>query len=181
MADVGSSCDVAKAFSEPLATLGACFARIMPEGPVWTALFLVLGLCVVVARYFVFPYYVGLLGQGAQPEGSLERKDYDALRTSLAGGNLAARLYARWLTSFLDWIERFFGDAGMADRTLFLRAFGLMKPAPLWTAPAFDRCLLLALIYPIATIFVIWAISGDFGPAEAALGIRPEIHGWLRG
>jgi hypothetical protein len=35
----------------------------------------------------------------------------------------------------------------MADRTLFPHAFGLKKAAPLWTAPAFDRCLLLALIY----------------------------------
>jgi hypothetical protein len=59
------------------------------------------------------------------------------------------------LTQFLDWIDRFFGDAGMADRTLFPRAFGLETPAPLWTAPAFDRCLLLASIYPIATIAAI--------------------------
>ena len=116
-----------------------------------------------------------------QPEGSLERQDYDRLRAGLAGGNLAARLYAKWLTAFLDGVERFFGDVGMADRTLFPRAFGLKKPAPLWTAPAFDRCLLLALIYPIATIFVIWAISGHVGPAEAALGLKPDISGWSRG
>ena len=112
MADTGSSVDVAKAIGDPLATLGALLKAVTPEGPIWTALFLVLGLCVVIARYFVFPYYVGLLGQGAQPEGSPERQDYDSLRKDLAGGNLAARLYAKWLTAFLDWIERFFGDAG---------------------------------------------------------------------
>ncbi len=111
----------------------------------------------------------------------IERQDYDRLRTSLSGGNLAARLYAKWLTDFLDWIERFFGDAGMTDRTLFPRAFGLKTPAPLWTAPAFDRCLLLALIYLIATIFAIWAISGHVGPAEAALGLTPNFAGWERG
>jgi hypothetical protein len=60
-------------------------------------------------------------------------------------------------------------------------AFGLKTPAPLWTAPAFDRCLLLALIYPIATIFIIWAVSGHVGPAEAALGLKPDIAGWQRG
>jgi hypothetical protein len=59
-------------------------------------------------------------------------------------------------------------------------AFGLKKRVPLWTAAAFDRCLLLALIYPIATILLIWAISGDVGPAEAALGLYPE-NGWTRG
>ena len=119
-------------------------------------------------------------GAGGAPEGSIERQDYDKLRASLDGGNLAARLYAKWLTAFLDGVERFFGDAGMADRTLFPRAFGLKKPAPLWTAPAFDRCLLLALIYPIATIFVIWAISGHVGPAETALGLKRGFSGWSR-
>jgi hypothetical protein len=44
-------------------------------------------------------------------------------------------------------LERFFGDAGMADRTLFPRVFGLKKPAPLWTAPSFDRCLAIWLIW----------------------------------
>ena len=51
----------------------------------------------------------------------------------------------------------------------------------MWTAPAFDRCLLLALIYPIVTIFILWAISGHVGPAEAALGLQPETSSWLRG
>jgi hypothetical protein len=113
--------------------------------------------------------------RGAQPEGSLERQDYDRLRASLAGGNLAARLYAKWLTAFLDGVERFFGDKGMADRTLFAHAFGLQKPAPLWTASAFDRCLFLALIYPVATIFLIWAVSGHVGPAEAAFRLNPDV------
>jgi hypothetical protein len=158
---------------------GEWLAGFVPEGPLRTAVLLVYGLCVAVAP-FIYKYYLGVLAQGAQPEGSIERQDYDKLRASLTGGNLAARLYAKWLTAFLDWIERFFGDAGMADRTLFPRAFGLKTPAPLWTAPAFDRCLLLALLYPFATIFVIWAISGHVGPAESALGLRPEVRGWSR-
>ncbi|MDQ6868232.1 MAG: hypothetical protein M3178_07435 [Pseudomonadota bacterium] len=174
MANAGSSGDVAKAIGDPLATLAGLLAGFVPEGPARTAVLVVEGLCAALAP-FIYKYYLGVLAQGAQPEGSDERQDYDALRASLAGGNLAARLYAKWLTASLDGIERFFGDAGMADRTLFPRAFGLKKPAPLWTAPAFDRCLLLALIYPIATIFVIWAISGHVGPAEAALGLKSDI------
>jgi hypothetical protein len=130
---------------------------------------------------FVYRYYLGVLAQGTQPDGSIERQDFDKLRASLAGGNLAARLYAKWLTAFLDWIERFFGDVGVADRTLFPHAFGLETPVPTWTAPAFDRCLLLALIYPVVTIFLIWSISGAVGPAEAALGLESGLFGWTRG
>jgi hypothetical protein len=124
--------------------VGEWFAGFAPEGPLRTAVLVVYGLCVAVAP-FIYKYYLGVLAQGAAPEGSLERQDYDKLRASLAGDSLAARLYAKWLIAFLDWIERFFGDSGMADRTLFPRAFGLKTPAPLWTAPALDRCLFTRL------------------------------------
>ena len=166
--------------SHPFVVIGEWIAGFVPEGPLRTLVLVIEGLCAVLAP-FIYKYYLGVLAQGAKPEGSTEREDYDRLRASLAGGNLAARLYAKWLTAFLDGVERFFGDAGMADRTLFPRAFGLKKPAPLWTAPALDRCLLLALIYPIVTIFLIWAISGDVGPAEAALGLKSDRSGWQRG
>jgi hypothetical protein len=118
---------------------------------------------------------------GANRSIAAERRAYDALRNSLAEGNIMGRLYAQRLTTFLDAIDRFFGNAGMADRTLFPHAFGLKKPAPLWTAPALDRCLFLALLYPIATIFLIWAVSGHVGPAEAALHLPPNLSGWQRG
>jgi hypothetical protein len=68
----------------------------------------------------------------------------------------------------------------MANRMLFPHAFGLKTPAPLWTTPALDRCLLLAFIYLIATIFLIWAISGHVGPAEEALALKPNLPGWSR-
>lgn len=123
----------------------------------------------------IYKYYLGVLAQGAALEGSIERRDYDKLRATLTGGNLAARLYAKWLTRFLDGIERFFGDAGMASRSLFPHAFGLKKPAPLWTPRAFDRCLFLALVYPIATIFIFWVLTGHEGPAEVALGLAKDL------
>jgi hypothetical protein len=126
-------------------------------------------------------YSIVVLGATKEPEGRYARREYDNLRENLARGGTPARLYQERLTQFLDWIDKFFGDAGRADRTLFPHAFGLKKPAPLWTAPAFDRCLLLALIYPIATIFLIWAVSGHAGPAEAALYLGPDLPGWRRG
>jgi hypothetical protein len=129
----------------------------------------------------LYQRYVAVLGAGAKRKGSTEREAYDRLRESLSGGNLAARLYADRLKAFLDAVDRFFGDAGMADRTLFPRAFGLRTPAPLWTAAALDRCLLLALVYPIATVVMIWAVSGEVGPAEAALRLQSGLPGWQRG
>jgi hypothetical protein len=176
MTDQLSGCEADKVLDAPLKTIVGCLAEVMPKGPVQTALYWVAGLCILAAP-FIYKYYLGVLAQGAAPEGSIERQDYERLRASLAGDNLAARLYAKWLTAFLDGVERFFGDAGTEGQ----RAFGLKKPAPLWTAPAFDRCLLLAFIYPIVTIFVVWAISGHVGPAEAALGLKPDMSGWARG
>jgi hypothetical protein len=126
-------------------------------------------------RYFI------MLGASDEPVGSGDRKGYDALRDNLATGGHAVRLYSRWLRVFLDAVDRFFGDAGMANQTLFPHAFGLQTPAPLWTAPAFDRCLLLALIYPVLTILIIWALSGDVGPAGPVLGLKAGIGGWARG
>jgi hypothetical protein len=123
----------------------------------------------------------GVLGAGADAIGSRKRRAYDALREDLKKGGRPATLYIEWLHIFLDAIERFFGDAGMAHRTLFPHAFGLRMPAPLWTAPALDRCLLLALAYPILTILVIWVASGHVGPAEATLQLKPGLPGWERG
>ncbi len=96
--------------------------------------------------------------------------------TRLAEGNLAARIYAEWLSRFLDWIERFFGDQGSAGQ----RAFGLRKPVSLRTGSAFDICLLLAFIYPLGIIFITWMVSGAVGPAEAALHFQPESPVWRR-
>ena len=138
------------------------------------------GVCSLIFS-LMYKRYLGILAASAKRKGTSDRIGYDRFRESLSGGNLASRLYADWLTKFLDAVDRFFGDAGMADRTLFPRAFGLKTQAPLWTAPAFDRCLLLALVYPIATIFIIWAVSGHVGPAEAALGLQADITGWRRG
>jgi hypothetical protein len=126
----------------------------------------------------IYRRYIGILGADRRKQA--ERQAYDALRASLAEGNMAARLYAERLTRFLNWIDRFFGDAGMAERTLFPHAFRLRTPAPLWTAPALDCCLFLALLYPIATISVIWAISGQVGLAERAFGLQADLVVWQR-
>ena len=147
-------------------------------GPALATLLGLLGSASVLALTLIYRRYLLILG--ADRRRPAERRVYDALRDSLSGGNLAARLYARWLRVMLDRVDRLFGDAEMADRTLFPHAFWLKTPAPLWTAPALERCLLLALIYPIAAIFLVWAVSGHVGPAENALHLNPRLVAWQR-
>jgi hypothetical protein len=122
MTDQLSGCEADKVLDAPLRTIVGCLAEVLPKGPAQTALYWVAGLCIVAAPV-LYKYYIGVLAQGAAPERSIERQDYDKLRAGVAGGNLAARLYSKWLTAFLDWIERFFGDEDMADRTLFPHAW----------------------------------------------------------
>jgi hypothetical protein len=136
----------------------------------------VLGSACALVVSLMYGRYVGVLGSGGEAEGSREQKAYAALRQSLVGGGLIGPIYVRWITAFLDGVDHFFGDADTAAGTLFPHAFGLKTPSPSWTAPAFDRCLLLALLYPIATIHIIWAISGIVGPAEAALHLIPNAN-----
>jgi hypothetical protein len=145
-----------------------------------TSLLAIAGAVGGLAFSLMYRRYLGVLGAGGGRSGYPAREAYDRLRESLLGGNLAARMYTNRLSAFLDAVDRFFGDAGMADRTLFPHAFGLRTPVPLWTASAFDRCVLLALIYPIATILIIWAAAGHVGPAEAALQLKSDLPGWQR-
>jgi hypothetical protein len=159
--------------------VGSALVELVTGGsPLATLVRVLVVICGLVLG-LIYRRYLLLLG--ADRRKPAERQAYDGLRESLAEGNMAARLYADRLARFLDWVDRFFGDAGIPDRTLFPHAFWLKTPAPLWTAPAFDRCLLLALIYPIATICAVWAVSGHVGPAETALQLAPNMPGWKRG
>ena len=90
-------------------------------------------------------------------------------------------MYARSLTRLLAAVDRFFGDAGQQapawQRRLF---FGLRAGAPLWSAPAYDRCLLLALVYPLGVLYFGWVLSNHIGPVEQALGFDSAPQTWRR-
>jgi hypothetical protein len=115
--------------------------------------------------------YWDILGGADKPRGSCERGDYDGLLKELKSGGAPAKVYRNWLTKVLDRVDVFFGDPGRDDKSLFARTLGLGTPGARWTAPAFDRCLLLALAYPIVSIMAVWVWFGHVGVAERALGL----------
>jgi hypothetical protein len=153
-------------------------AHLGPAGAtlVWTLLWVVAAVLAL-----VFARYVGVLGAGGATEGSPERLAYDRLREGLEDGGSPTRIYKRLLTRFLDWVDRFFGDYDKAESGIFRGAFGLRGSFPLWTGAALRRCLHLALVYPILSVILIWAISGHVGVAETTLGLPADISGWGRG
>lgn len=144
--------------------------------PALAALFAGSGLVIGVAFALVHKRYAAIITR----RGHHERIAYDELRQSLVQGGTPARIYSEQLKTVLESTDRFFGDAEMADRTLWPHAFGLRSPAPLWTTASFERCLILALIYPVAVVVIVWLASGHVGPAERALALPYHSFGWRR-
>jgi hypothetical protein len=140
--------------------------------------FLLLATGVVLAGLFL--WYRSVLAQGSANEGTRERQIYNNLRASLAAGGSLNRVYGRLLTEFLDRIDRLFREADNANLGVFRRAFWLQGSYPLWTSAAFDRCLLLALIYPVLSVLLIWAASGHVAEAGAVLGLSEGAPAWQR-
>ncbi len=97
-----------------------------------------------------------------------ERAAYLAFRRRIGSGGFPAEFYDRGITALLAWSERFFGDVG--------------QDKPCWSAASYDRCLLLAVVYPVITIFLLWVFNGGaVGLAETALGFEHNVSDWRRG
>ncbi|MFO1124908.1 MAG: hypothetical protein U1E25_06260 [Methylocystis sp.] len=124
---------------------------------------------------FVFLWYFETLGGGAEAAGSGLRERFDRETARLVAYRVADDSYAQKLKAFLAWIDRFFDGESPPSQ----RARILTEPAHVWTAASYDRCLLLALLYPIVVIFISWTIAGHVGPAESALGLK-QADEWLR-
>lgn len=162
------------------AAIGAVFAiivdRLLPL-ELFASEFSILLRVFFVAMTVVFVWqarrYYEILGGADERHGSWARDAYDSLRQELTEGDRPAKVYANWLKPALHKVDKFFGDAGRNDQSWFARVLGLETPGPRWTAPAFDKCLLLALAYPLLTIVIVWIWSGLVGVAEEALGLQP--------
>lgn len=130
----------------------------------------------VIAAAIAFLILMVRLG-GADNANHTHRLWYLRFRARILSGNVG-HFYARGVRRALARLDRFMGDAGKQDDGMLPRAFGLLRHrAPLWTTRSFDRCLLLALLYPLIVILATWLCygtpgAGHLGPAEQALGLK---------
>ena len=137
----------------PLAAWGAVVINgvddVTGDAPWKLLLRVALAIAASVAAALVTHYLTVL----KEVDAGLASPHFNTLHASLVSGGRAAAWYANSLTRLLDAVDRFFGDAGRAGSAWQQRLFKLYTPAPLWSAPAFDRCLLLALVYPLLTVW----------------------------
>jgi hypothetical protein len=129
-------------------------------------------LITVVVFLGCYLYYFNVLCGSSEEPGSDENSEYWGLRQSLELSGSFNRAYVTALSWALDKVDGFFGDAKPHARSMFARRLRIQTAGPTWTAYSYDQCLLLALVYPLATMFAIWIVFGHVGVAERALGLR---------
>ena len=158
---------------------GAALTGLLGQsfGPPVSTFITVIGAVAAVCLVLTGFRYYAILGASESRWDTQEYRTYAALRRRLRRGSTAARLYTRWVRLALRGVAIFFGDYQVRRRTRAHEFFGLQQRDPLWTAPAFDRCLLLAFIYPVTTVLLFWIVSGHVGPAENALHLAAEMPG----
>ena len=125
-------------------------------------------------------------------EGALKEPghDRDRLVRSLRLGGDLRRHYVFWVSRALNRVDRFLGDDGKAEWSLRVRLIDNHRPAPYWTGWSFDKCALLAVVYPLAAMFCTWAWAGEAGDRRRpwvrcghvvlAACDRFGLRGWLR-
>jgi len=122
--------------------------------------------------FLMFAVYLYKLRGADEPPGSPARREFDLFHENLELGFGFNDWYARSLTRVLDSLDRFFRDADKEEVAKLARfAAAPPKVAQCWSAPAYDKCLALALLYPLATMFLVWVATGHAGDAERAVGL----------
>jgi hypothetical protein len=125
-------------------------------------------------------YYWFVLSDSGAARGSPERKEYEHLRESLLAGGSFDRAYTGLLGRALFHVDRFFDGRNRGVPWAVARLLKQPGEGPTWTSASYDRCLLLALIYPFATMLAIWLAFGHLGIAEKALRLREAASAAVR-
>lgn len=118
-----------------------------------------------------------LLRQGALAESGHDR--IELIKKLKQGGSIRL-IYIDLITRVLDGLDRFLGDYDKAALSLRV-PFGRWPSRPYWTGWSFDKCLLLAMVYPLLAMFVTWAATGDVGEFGSNLGLKANVPPYLSG
>lgn len=82
-------------------------------------------------------------------------------------------IYARTMQGVLDRLDKWLGGPEPGETKS--RHWGAY-----WSGVALDRALLLAVVYPVLSLFVIWFATGAVGPVEQVLGFESGASGYRR-
>jgi hypothetical protein len=113
--------------------------------------------------------------------GALKEKGPDriALLGFLRRGGSWRWRYTRIVNRALDRLDWLLGDKGLSTRACRW-VTGRDGAQPCWTGRSFDRCALLALAYPLVSIWVIWVAWGAADDIGLLLGLRTDEPFWRR-
>lgn len=138
--------------------------KAIPEHPITFGL-----VCAALLMGVVFlicvKWYGVILDYRNSTEGTKKRDAYNHLRSNLRGVNKPkdtpfGERYRNEITDKLNGVARWFGDADNPNSERLCQRLGIDKSQPLWTAKSYDRCLLLALLYPLQ---VFWCSGSSAG------------------
>ncbi|MEZ2127624.1 MULTISPECIES: hypothetical protein [unclassified Sinorhizobium] len=149
----------------------------------------IVALCVFIHEFWsllsaalICPFYLSysrtrhILEDGGSKESEGDRSEYRRFRDSLQRSPYITQIFRGIVTKVLEETALFFGGPHLKpEGSQFVK---LWPPAPLWTHRAFDRCLWLAIIYPLTSIVVAWALSGKVSQAQAVLKLPADLQRW---
>ena len=157
------------------AVIGGLALKAIPGHPIAISL-----VCAALGMVVVFlaciSWYGMILDYRNSAEGSDERAAYNLLRSNLRGVNKPedtpfGEWYRKEVTRKLNGVAHWFGDTDHPNSERLCGHLGLYQARPLWTSNSYDKCLLLALLYPLLCLMIFWVINGATGSVEQALGL----------
>ena len=124
-----------------VALIGEVFKNAVSEGvknggiAFWLTM-IAAALAMIIAYVFSYNYSVIFREYGLESADADERAVFDGLKSRLAAGGRFMSVYNDLITRTLDRVDRFFGDADPAVKTLWPGAFGFKGNKPFWTVRA---------------------------------------------
>ncbi|MEM6904937.1 MAG: hypothetical protein AAF568_03505, partial [Pseudomonadota bacterium] len=163
-----------------MSTIGG-FLLGLSDASIWVALY------GAVFLYFLFLYgdlYKQTRREEERPDGTVKVIDPRAeMVLSLRIGSRSGR-YNAFLGGFLDWLDRQFAAREIKADNLETdpekQAQAEARNRKPWSYGLLDFTLMMAVAYPVLTLFVQWAVTGDPGFLGSLPVFPADQRWWLR-